>query len=94
LRRGLERWGGDVAVNRTDYEIADGVRHALEQHLGTEARRLRVTVVAGVVRLQGVVNSPEKKAIADELAWRALGTRDVVNEIVVGPTSLTAGTSA
>jgi osmotically-inducible protein OsmY len=82
-----------VAVNRTDYEIADAVSVSLEQQLGLEGRRLRVTVSGGIVRLQGGVTSPEKKAIADELAWRAVGTRDVVNEIVVGPTSLTAGGS-
>ena len=75
----------------TDAAIAAAIRGDIAHHLTEEAKRLRVTVVGGVVRLQGQVDVAEKKALADELAWRPVGVREVVNEIVVGPTTLTAG---
>ncbi len=77
-------------VARTDATIEHEIRADLERNLTTDPRRIRVSVVGGVVKLSGVVDTLEQIWLADEIAWWTAGVRDVVNELTIAPTTQTA----
>jgi osmotically-inducible protein OsmY len=81
------------ANDRTDHEIAAEVEREIERQLAGDPRRIKVSVSGGVVRLNGSVDTGEQKWLAEEIAWQIAGTRDVLNELVVGSRSQAAGGS-
>ena len=46
---------------------------------------ITVNVDNGVAKLKGTVNSPEKKAKAEEITRKVSGVKDVVNNLEVQP---------
>ena len=46
---------------------------------------ITVNVDNGVAKLKGTVNSPEKKAKAEEITRKVSGVKDVVNNLEVKP---------
>jgi osmotically-inducible protein OsmY len=79
------------ANDRTDHEIATEIEREIERQLTLDSRRIRISVSGGVVRLRGSVDTVEQKWLAEEIVWQIPGTRDVVNELVVGSLSQAAG---
>ena len=51
--------------------------------LGVKPESVGLAVEAGVVTLTGHVSDPSIRQEAEQLAWRALGVRSVVNEIQI-----------
>ncbi len=70
-----------VLAPRTDREIADGVRTALELDPDVNAQHLSVEVQDGIVTLTGHVQSLDEvqRAVAD--ARRVANVQDIVNHI-------------
>jgi osmotically-inducible protein OsmY len=70
---------------RTDTEIAQAVRHALEWDVLVPHERIHSTVAGGAVTLEGVVESVSKRDDAERAIRNLAGVRDVRNEITVEP---------
>jgi osmotically-inducible protein OsmY len=72
-------------AGRTDTEIAQAVRNALVWDVFVPDTRIRSTVSAGVVTLEGDVDSWIQRADADRVVRNLTDVRGVRNEIAVKP---------
>lgn len=97
--RAAKRVSGVVAVandievrlrdvdQRPDPEIARDVVAALQRELPTAADRIKVTVVYGLVRLEGDLEWRYQREIAEHAARRVQGVTNVSNLIRLRPTA-------
>jgi osmotically-inducible protein OsmY len=87
----------DIAVHlrgshqRTDTEIAQAVRHALEWDVLVPDERIHSTVRDGLVTLEGTVDRYREREDAVSAVRRLRGVRGVVNDLVVAAQSIAAG---
>jgi osmotically-inducible protein OsmY len=70
---------------RSDTEIAQAVRHALEWDVLVPHARIRSTVSGGVVTLEGSVEWLSQREDAERAVRNLTGVREVKNEIDVEP---------
>jgi osmotically-inducible protein OsmY len=77
-----------VSLGRTDTEIAQAVRHALEWDVLVPDTRITSTVTDGWVTLEGSVDRLREHADAERAVWRLQGVRGVTNTIVVRPSTV------
>ncbi|MGV9103489.1 MAG: BON domain-containing protein [Candidatus Thorarchaeota archaeon] len=70
----------------TDSEIKSNIADMLDWNSSIDASEIDVDVSAGVVTLDGVVDAYWKKLRAEDVASRATGVLNVVNELAVVPT--------
>lgn len=70
---------------RTDTEIAQAVRHALEWNVLVPDTRITSTVTDGWVTLEGSVDRLRERADAEYAVHHLLGVRGVTNKIAVRP---------
>jgi osmotically-inducible protein OsmY len=70
---------------RTDTEIAQAVRHALEWDVFVPDKHIMSTVSNGVVTLEGEVTTWSQRESAGQAVRDLSGVREVLNEIVVKP---------
>ncbi|MGB0920211.1 MAG: BON domain-containing protein [Alphaproteobacteria bacterium] len=75
-----ERSVGDAV---DDTVVDTSVNSALLQEQLDLFRNVSVNVVEGRVLLTGVVETPEERLKAAQIAWDVKGVRDVINEILV-----------
>jgi osmotically-inducible protein OsmY len=73
---------------RTDTEIAQAVRHALEWDVGVPHERIRSTVSDGVVNLEGNVNFLREREDAERAVRYLDGVCGVRNHIVISPSTV------
>ena len=91
--KGVRAVANDIEVRlpatdeRTDADIANAVRNALEWDTLLPADQIKVTVSKGWVTLEGEVPWSYQRADAERVARRATGVRGVSNLIVVRPSS-------
>ena len=78
------------AQMRTDGEIAQAVRHALEWDALIPDEKIQSTVSNGWVGLEGTVNFLHEREDAELLIRRLAGVRGVYNEIVVNSSEVKA----
>jgi osmotically-inducible protein OsmY len=67
----------------SDIETEVTINNHLLSHSGEFFRRVNVEVVEGRALLTGAVSRADHRIEAEKLAWRAPGTREVVNELVI-----------
>lgn len=70
---------------RTDTEIAQAARHALEWDVFVPAERIASTVTDGEVTLDGAVELPSQRDDAERAVRNLLGVKRVVNHLAVQP---------
>jgi osmotically-inducible protein OsmY len=73
---------------RTDTEIAQAVRHALEWDVGVPHERIRSTVSDGIVNLEGNVNFLREREDAERAVRYLDGVCGVRNHILVSPSTM------
>lgn len=73
------------SAGRTDTEIAQAVRHALEWDVLVPDTRLTSTVTDGWVTLEGSVDRLRERADAERAVRHLLGVRGVTTKLVVRP---------
>jgi osmotically-inducible protein OsmY len=71
--------------HRTDTEIAEAVRRALEWDVTVPDERIQSTVSHGIVALRGTVSYWSQRADAERAVERLAGVKRVVNQIEVKP---------
>jgi osmotically-inducible protein OsmY len=71
------------SLTRTDAEIAQAVRAALEWDITVPSDRICSTVTHGVVSLLGTVDDSHQVAAAERAVTNLAGVRDVLSELVV-----------
>jgi osmotically-inducible protein OsmY len=79
-------------LGRTDADIAQAVRAALESHVRMPSDRIKTTVSQGVVTLYGTVDTWWNIADAESAVANLAGVQDVVNELVVSMPAIDPGT--
>ncbi|HWP42390.1 MAG TPA: BON domain-containing protein [Blastocatellia bacterium] len=72
-------------MSRTDAEIAEAVRRALEWDVTVPDERIKSTVSNGWVTLEGTVNLLRERIDAERAVRRLAGVRGVTNLIAVSP---------
>ncbi len=72
-----------MATLRSDAEVRHDITEALESDARVDSSRISVDVVEGVVILRGVVSTDFEKRVAEDVARRIKGARDVANELHV-----------
>src|ERR1700736_5259505 len=72
-----------LGVTRTGPEIARDAVHELESHISIPADRIKVTVRAGWVTLEGTVDWQYQKALAESAVKKLKGVLGVTNNIEV-----------
>jgi osmotically-inducible protein OsmY len=70
---------------RTDPEIAQAVRLALEWDVTVPEEQIRSTVANGVVTLEGTVSFSSQRADAERAVERLTGVKSVMNRIEIAP---------
>jgi osmotically-inducible protein OsmY len=91
---GVRDVANDIHVNvsgsltRSDAELAQAVRSALERDITVPGERIRSSVTAGVVTLIGTVDDWHEVAAAERAVSNLAGVRDVVSELVVHTTQV------
>ncbi len=70
-------------VERTNEELAAGVRRALSRDLAVGTTSISVRAEDGVVTLSGGLESHAQKRAAEDVAWWTPGVTDVVNRLRV-----------
>ena len=81
----------DLVVNpaggahRSDADIAQAVRHALEWDVTVPDRQIHSTVSGGIVTLEGTVASWSQRADAERAVERLTGVKRVANDIKIEP---------
>ena len=85
LRRGSHAGRGPKGYRRSDERIRDDVADRLTDDDRLDASDVEVTVSAGIVSLNGTVDTRDAKRRAEDLAASVSGVEDVVNEIRVRP---------
>jgi len=73
---------------RTDTEIAQAVRGALEWNVLVPDHQIRSTVADGWVTLEGVVAYLSEREDAERAVRNLSGVRGVVNKLVINPTDV------
>jgi osmotically-inducible protein OsmY len=73
-------------ARRTDTEIAQAVRRALEWDIRVPDAQIESTISEGTVTLEGTVPVWSQRADAEAAVAHLLGVRRVLNHIVVAPT--------
>jgi osmotically-inducible protein OsmY len=71
------------ALGRSDTDLAEDVRHALERELRTSAGRIHSTVDGGWVTLEGTVRAHQERDDAERAIRRLAGVLRVDNRILV-----------
>ena len=66
-----------------DKTLTGSVKMSLATLHVSHLKRVNVDVYDGTVYLSGIVNTPAEKSDAEIAAWRAEGTEQVVNDLVV-----------
>jgi osmotically-inducible protein OsmY len=79
------------ALRRSDTDLAQAVRSALEFHSEVPHERIRTTVSDGLVTLEGEVDAYHQREEAGSVVRYVYGVRDVLNRITVRPASVAAG---
>lgn len=64
-------------------QLEEAVREALDGHPLFDDTQIKVGVFGDVVRLTGLVHSPDARAAAEQEAWRVQGVDAVINAIEV-----------
>jgi hyperosmotically inducible periplasmic protein len=75
--------GKTAGENVDDATITASVKSKLVADKASNLTRVNVDTNRGTVYLNGVVDTPEQKANAEQLAWQAHGVRSVVNNLQV-----------
>lgn len=70
-----------------DSEIATNIESSLSWDPDVDATNITVTVLDGIVTLDGTVDSIWRKQVAEDIAWNHLGVVDVTNNLTVSPTA-------
>jgi osmotically-inducible protein OsmY len=78
------------SVGRTDAEIAQAVRNALEWDVWVTEDRIKSTVSNGWVTLEGDVNLLREREDVEHVIRRLAGVRGVANRIEVKPAKIKA----
>jgi osmotically-inducible protein OsmY len=73
------------STGRTDAEIAQAVRNALEWDVWINEKQISSTVASGFVTLEGVVEVLRERDDAERVIRRLAGVRGVINKIQVKP---------
>jgi len=68
---------------RPDAEIAGDVRAALARSVRLDPDGIEVAAHEGVVHLRGIVACAERKWLAEDVARRTVGVREVLNELTI-----------
>lgn len=74
-------------TTRSDRQILQCVLDRLCRDARLDATRIAVLVGQGVVHLRGTVPTAEQKSLAEQQARQTPGVVDVIDEIVVAPSS-------
>ena len=74
-----------VGAARSDTDIAQSVRHALEWDVTVPDKAIRSTVSKGVVTLEGTVGFWSERSDAERAIEKIFGVKAVVNRIEVRP---------
>ena len=86
---GVRGVANDIQVKlgstRTDPEIARDAVHELESHVSIPADKIKVTVKAGWVTLEGTVDWQYQKTLAESAVKKLKGVLGVTNNIEVKP---------
>lgn len=72
---------------RSDQEILEDVFRALNSNIALQADRIKVTVANSKVTLEGTVNTPFQKLMAESAVKRIHGISGVLNNLFVAPSS-------
>ena len=75
--------GKSAGQNIDDATITASVKSKLVADQASSLTRINVDTNNGTVYLNGVVESPEQKTRAEQLAWQAKGVKAVVNNLQV-----------
>jgi hyperosmotically inducible periplasmic protein len=75
--------GKTAGENVDDVTITAAVKSKLVGDQASNLTRVNVDTNRGTVYLNGVVDTPEQKAKAEQIAWQAKGVRSVVNNLQV-----------
>jgi hyperosmotically inducible protein len=75
--------GKTAGQNVSDEALTAKVKTSLTEDKAANVTRISVDTTNGVVTLNGVVDSPEQKARAEDLARRVSGVRGVNNNLQV-----------
>jgi osmotically-inducible protein OsmY len=76
------------SLMRTDADIAQAVRLALEWDSTVPSNRIRSSVTDGIVTLQGTVDDWHQVAAAEQAVSNLAGVQDVLSEMTVSATPL------
>jgi osmotically-inducible protein OsmY len=74
-----------LGITRTDPEIARDAVHELESHVSIPADKIKVTVKAAWVTLEGTVDWQYQKTLAESAVKKLKGVLGVTNNIEVKP---------
>ena len=75
--------GKSAGTNVDDTAVTASVKAKLVADKPANLTRVDVDTNQGTVYLNGMVDSPEQRARAEQLAWQAKGVRAVVNNLQV-----------
>jgi osmotically-inducible protein OsmY len=78
--------------SRTDTEIAQAVRHALEWDVYVPDEKISSTVTDGIVTLEGMLDRWSHRADAERAVRNLAGVKGVVNRIKVTPAAVPTST--
>jgi len=73
-----------IAPSVSTSNIGDNIMHALHRSWFFDPHTIKVSAVAGNIRLTGTVSSWHDRRVAAETAWAAPGAMNVQNDIKVG----------
>jgi hyperosmotically inducible periplasmic protein len=79
--------GKSAGQNIDDASITASVKSKLVADKASGITRINVDTNNGTVYLNGIVESPEQRTRAEQLAWQAKGVRAVVNNLQVQRTN-------
>jgi osmotically-inducible protein OsmY len=89
-QRGLHRGKGPMNFTRSDERIREQICELLSDDEHVDATHVEVTVKGGEVTLTGTVEDRQMKRMAEDLAERASGVKDIHNQLKCGPAPSTA----
>ena len=78
-----ERRRGERRQQRPDESLAREIQEILNEDPELESSEIEVAVEGGAVTLLGVVDNPDAKFLAEELAESVAGVREVHNRLRV-----------
>jgi osmotically-inducible protein OsmY len=68
-----------------DLNIQENLLLMLAENEDLDASKIEIDVKDGVVTLKGTVDLLHRKRVIENISWKVLGVRDVVNDIAVVP---------